>query len=757
MASSKNISLANCSSLFDKPPVSLLRPPRHHYQQLPSPRHIRLIEVLENPFGEFPRCHLEPCLFEEAPPYQALSYTWGDGKAVHTISLDGTCFGVTSNLHDFLSRFRWTRGPRYIWIDAICINQNDNHEKGTQIQMMGDIYHRAWNVVVWLGEAADAVEAIHLVRSLAQRMGNTSPFWLVHPFIRLVKFLTRGFQAVAPESLQSRAIALMDPAMRFFVKHQTSVPWWLIMRLITPISTAKQLFLRLLPESKYIGPEWSALIKLMRHPWHERVWVIQEVVFATSITIMYGSEQISWAEFQLVVEGLCSTWMPKEISTLTSAEKKFAQRSLPSEMIHIRQVGNMKSIESNSGIKQSLLDLLFRFSRCKSTVRRDKVFALMGLSHEAERDRMLFGGMLRLCPSLPTTIDYEKSDRDVFTEIAQNMLTREASAFRMPLDILPFSGIGHPNMEMRVANLPSWAPDWSCVPPAYTLAYHIGGEVYSYRASGKHSDPYVYNGPEGKALTLAATGIPVESQNLLGMMPGQTTSPYISIGPTRDSLVIKATAVGEVAHLGSTWDVDLENMDPSSCLLESILWRRDTVDLALKRAADPYPTGEVIPEAIWRTLIGNRTPNERPAPQLYQEHANTLEVIQQILKRRLTKNEFVGEVAKSLGQSYPDAMFGESIEEQILDSFSLPYATALSQCSLYRRFCVTNNGYMGLIPPGSQNGDLVCIIQGAQTPYVLRASMSGSSTAYRIVGECYVHGMMDGEMSEEEMNHVIIV
>jgi hypothetical protein len=47
------------------------------------------------------------------------------------------------------------------------------------------------------------------------------------------------------------------------------------------------------------------------------------------------------------------------------------------------------------------------------------------------------------------------------------MLTREGSPFRVPLDILPLGGTGYPR---NVHNLPSWAPDWSNVPPAYMLA-----------------------------------------------------------------------------------------------------------------------------------------------------------------------------------------------------------------------------------------------------------------------------------------------
>lgn len=71
----------------------------------------------------------------------------------------------------------------------------------------------------------------------------------------------------------------------------------------------------------------------------------------------------------------------------------------------------------------------------------------MGLSHEAALDELMYGGLLRVSPSMPTEVDYERSDRDIFVETAGNMLTREGSPFRVPLDILPLAGTGYPRKE----------------------------------------------------------------------------------------------------------------------------------------------------------------------------------------------------------------------------------------------------------------------------------------------------------------------
>jgi hypothetical protein len=78
----------------------------------------------------------------------------------------GYPFHVTVNLHTALLRLRNHAMQRVLWIDAICINQDDQEEKEHQIKAMADIYGNANRVVVWLGEAADdsdkALEVIRL-------------------------------------------------------------------------------------------------------------------------------------------------------------------------------------------------------------------------------------------------------------------------------------------------------------------------------------------------------------------------------------------------------------------------------------------------------------------------------------------------------------------------------------------------------------------------------------------------------------------
>ena len=86
--------------------------------------------------------------------YDALSYTWGDAIDQQLIYPDGG-YGelpVTSNCFNAMRRLRNKYEPRRVWIDAVCINQDDLEERNRQVSIMGSIYKSARRVYIYLGE-----------------------------------------------------------------------------------------------------------------------------------------------------------------------------------------------------------------------------------------------------------------------------------------------------------------------------------------------------------------------------------------------------------------------------------------------------------------------------------------------------------------------------------------------------------------------------------------------------------------------------
>ncbi|PSN59130.1 hypothetical protein BS50DRAFT_509025 [Corynespora cassiicola Philippines] len=84
--------------------------------------------------------------------FTALSYVWGDPKVQNQIVCNGRNVPITSNLWEVLLQLKHQGCSGLIWADAICINQQDNIEKGIQVNMMRSIYSRAATVIFWLGK-----------------------------------------------------------------------------------------------------------------------------------------------------------------------------------------------------------------------------------------------------------------------------------------------------------------------------------------------------------------------------------------------------------------------------------------------------------------------------------------------------------------------------------------------------------------------------------------------------------------------------
>lgn len=149
---------------------------------------------------------------------------------------------VGLNLYEALRRLSGEDCPlmeqKYIWVDALCINQNDPDERSAQVLLMGEIYKSASSVIVWLGECL-------LERALA---------------LRVIEELER-----IP-----------------FNKHaeMERMP-------ITDDNSYYSLGIR-----KISDREWGVLLGFFRREWFSRVWVVQEAVFAGCILFLCGNRTI---------------------------------------------------------------------------------------------------------------------------------------------------------------------------------------------------------------------------------------------------------------------------------------------------------------------------------------------------------------------------------------------------------------------------------------------------------------------------------
>lgn len=121
------------------------------YQPLdPSKNQVRLMRMLHDGTTDI-RCELATFSLNDRPEYIALSYAWTKEAPTRKITLNGHDFRVRPNLFAYLELMKKEHHDQWIFIDAICVNQDDVVEKGSQVDRMGDIYRNAAEVVSWLG------------------------------------------------------------------------------------------------------------------------------------------------------------------------------------------------------------------------------------------------------------------------------------------------------------------------------------------------------------------------------------------------------------------------------------------------------------------------------------------------------------------------------------------------------------------------------------------------------------------------------
>jgi hypothetical protein len=179
--------------------------------------------------------------------YEALSYVWGDPLILRGIKMNDADIMVTENLEKALRALRDSTKPRVLWVDAVCINQQNFEEKSIQIQMMANIYSLARQVVVWVGTASDSsAVALSLLSSMISSFRKDA---LEHS-----NSIPRPHEIHSQTGVHAPHIATQ--------RHNMNEEW-------TP-------FFRNRSNQRFL----EALRTFFRRPWWLRIWIFQELVLA---------------------------------------------------------------------------------------------------------------------------------------------------------------------------------------------------------------------------------------------------------------------------------------------------------------------------------------------------------------------------------------------------------------------------------------------------------------------------------------------
>ncbi|KAL7950222.1 heterokaryon incompatibility domain-containing protein [Trichoderma barbatum] len=146
----------------------------YQYSTLSPAASTRILELQPCDQQDGPlQCKLREINIESDPFYEALSYTWGKPEFTEPLIIDdGFVINITPNLRDALLRFRSRLNVRRLWVDAICINQQDDEDKTKQIPLMTEIYKCCSGVVVWLGNDSHGSSSMDAVNAYSRQIDH---------------------------------------------------------------------------------------------------------------------------------------------------------------------------------------------------------------------------------------------------------------------------------------------------------------------------------------------------------------------------------------------------------------------------------------------------------------------------------------------------------------------------------------------------------------------------------------------------------
>jgi len=143
------------------------------YQYLPlAEAEFRLVRVLPERMSAV-KCEIFHQSFNDPVEYTAVSYAWGDIVEKKQLVLEEAIIMVATSLYDALEAVRQKHQEVLVWIDALCIDQDNEFERAKQVGLMGQIYSRAETVAVCLGpEADDSPSAMKLLEKVANKTAS---------------------------------------------------------------------------------------------------------------------------------------------------------------------------------------------------------------------------------------------------------------------------------------------------------------------------------------------------------------------------------------------------------------------------------------------------------------------------------------------------------------------------------------------------------------------------------------------------------
>ncbi|KAF2123036.1 heterokaryon incompatibility protein-domain-containing protein [Lophiotrema nucula] len=448
-----------------------------------------------------------------------------------------------------------------------------------------------------------------------------------------------------------------------------------------------------------------ALCRLFKRPWWTRIWVVQELSLAKQdrAVVRCGKHTAPWLEFLVAAYAIDNFWD----MVCGIIWNKYQDETVEGHQHGIR-MAQCRNVDSTlPGF--TLLELLNQHRDCAATDPRDKVYGLLGLAGDVKT--------IGLTPS------YTSTPKEIYIDLFQRHIRATGS-----LDMI--CSVRFPK---NIEELPSWAPDWSTdqtVPGICINDRYIGGNNFQgspiaqfekYCASGDTSSDASLPGD-----AMIVSIVHVGTISYLGQVdPGMTV----------EDLDIMDT-LGMVDEEGYSGSISQTFNEWCNLMLKCPEW--DKIEARYGR--------EGVLEAFCRTLIGDRNGRMmRPVADPGSEdedgetHDDDMTDIEDDEPSEGSKDAANSDGEQEEGfTDFRDTRLFSPME--MLNITNEDYRSCL-QISYGKRFALLDSGHIGIVPGHSIVGDSVVVVVGCSMPLVVQKS----ATKTTFVGECYVHGAMNGE------------
>ncbi|RDW69991.1 hypothetical protein BP5796_08388 [Coleophoma crateriformis] len=470
--------------------------------------------------------------------------------------------------------------------------------------------------------------------------------------------------------------------------------------------------------------DWAAVQNLLLLPWWTRVWTLQEFLLAKKLVFYWGRHPL---EGDVVRSAMFATYLAG------GADDRLIDKAAFDAGWNRRRMRQFKEAVDDGKIpvRMRLVAMLAYIGDSDATDPRDRLYSLLGLCDQADRQ-------------LVKEPDYELPVEELYT----NLVISFVKKFRN-LDIICFAHLFRSRDPSR--NLvPSWVPDWTvhvrCEPVPVMASQSATLHIGNFRALGsipgtarynasKDLEPQVHfmtdvrwtTGAEGAVISddvtlLLCRGIQLDTIDGLGGM-------VKAVSKEKEECIQSTEVKNLPRHKRGRRTISSRDSDILDVLVQSLVLDRSDRYLDHKLGSRDKTFGEEFLAACH----GDMKTSATIQGQWKEWYA--------LNKDLLIRGASFQERVEKFKTSETLLTSGRCADTQHTDSFIARWRDTVRTMS--RRLMVTADGNIGMAPAAAKKGDIVCVLFGCSIPVVLREGNNDGT--YALVGECYVHGFMEGE------------